>query len=33
MQAPPWLAHTQHQYAAMLLARDQADDDDKAQNC
>jgi tetratricopeptide (TPR) repeat protein len=26
MEAWPWLAHTQYQYATMLLARDQADD-------
>jgi tetratricopeptide (TPR) repeat protein len=28
--ARPWLAHTQHQYAAMLLARDQSEDRDRA---
>ncbi|MBI3800503.1 MAG: AAA family ATPase, partial [Deltaproteobacteria bacterium] len=30
MEARPWLAHTQQQYATMLLARDQAGDRDKA---
>ena len=30
MEARPWLAHTQHQYATMLLARDQSGDRDKA---
>jgi tetratricopeptide (TPR) repeat protein len=30
MGARPWLAHTQYQYARMLLARDQAGDSDKA---
>jgi len=30
MNAHPWLAHTQYQYARMLLARDQAGDGDKA---
>jgi len=30
MQARPWLAHTQYQYAAMLLARNQSGDRDKA---
>lgn len=30
MEAWPWLAHTQYQYAAMLLARDQAGDSEKA---
>ena len=30
MEAKPWLAHTQHQYAAMLLARGQAEDHSKA---
>ena len=30
MDARPWLAHTQHQYATMLLARDQPGDDEKA---
>lgn len=30
MDAPPWLAHTQEQYAAMLLARAQSGDRDKA---
>jgi class 3 adenylate cyclase/tetratricopeptide (TPR) repeat protein len=30
MEAWPWLAHTQYQYAVMLLARDQAGDGDKA---
>ncbi len=30
MEARPWLAHTQYQYARMLLARDQAGDADKA---
>jgi predicted ATPase/DNA-binding SARP family transcriptional activator len=28
--AKPWLAHTQYQYAAMLLTRDQAGDSDQA---
>ena len=28
--ARPWLAHTQHQFAAMLLARNKRDDKDKA---
>ncbi len=30
MGARPWLAHTQHQYATMLLARDLAGDSEKA---
>ena len=30
MEAWPWLAHTQYQYATMLLARDQAGDSEKA---
>jgi tetratricopeptide (TPR) repeat protein len=30
MDARPWLAHTQEQYASMLLARAQTDDRDKA---
>ncbi len=30
MDARPWLAHTQHQYATMLLARRQSGDRDKA---
>jgi class 3 adenylate cyclase/tetratricopeptide (TPR) repeat protein len=30
MDARPWLAHTQYQYAAMLLSRDQPQDSDKA---
>jgi tetratricopeptide (TPR) repeat protein len=30
MGAKPWLAHTQYQYAAMLLTRDQAGDRDQA---
>ena len=30
IEAPPWLAHTQHQYAAMLLARGQSGDRDMA---
>jgi tetratricopeptide (TPR) repeat protein len=30
MEAWPWLAHTQYQYATMLLARDQPGDDEKA---
>ena len=30
MDARPWLAHTQHAYATMLLARNQPGDDDKA---
>jgi len=30
MNARPWLAHTQHQYGKMLLARDQSGDRDKA---
>ena len=30
MDARPWLAHTQHQYAAMLLVRHQPNDRDKA---
>jgi class 3 adenylate cyclase/tetratricopeptide (TPR) repeat protein len=30
MEAWPWLAHTQHQYATMLLARDQPGDNEKA---
>jgi uncharacterized protein HemY len=30
MEAPPWLAHTQYQYAAMLLARGRSSDRDKA---
>jgi tetratricopeptide (TPR) repeat protein len=30
MEARPWLAHTQYQYATMLLARDQAGDSEKA---
>jgi tetratricopeptide (TPR) repeat protein len=29
--ARPWLAHTQYQYARMLLSRDQAGDSDKAE--
>ena len=32
MEARPWLAHTQYQYATMLLARDQAGDSSKAQD-
>jgi uncharacterized protein HemY len=28
--ARPWLAHTQHQYATMLLNRDQVGDRDRA---
>jgi len=30
MEARPWLAHTQYQYATMLLARDQSGDSEKA---
>jgi len=30
MGARPWLAHTQYQYATMLLTRDQPSDRDKA---
>ena len=30
MDARPWLAHTQEQYATMLLARHQSGDRDKA---
>jgi hypothetical protein len=30
MRARPWLAHTQHEYAEMLLARDQEEDRSKA---
>jgi hypothetical protein len=30
MEARPWLAHTQHQYAAMLLARGRDEDHSKA---
>jgi tetratricopeptide (TPR) repeat protein len=30
MEARPWLAHTQHQYATMLLTRDQPGDSEKA---
>ena len=30
MGARPWLAHTQHAYATMLLARNQPGDDHKA---
>ena len=30
MGARPWLAHTQHDYAEMLLARDEAADRDRA---
>ena len=30
MQAWPWLAHTQHQYAGMLLVRDRPGDRDRA---
>jgi hypothetical protein len=30
MEAWPWLAHTQYQYATMLLARDQSGDSEKA---
>ena len=30
MEAWPWLAHTQYQYATMLLARDQPGDSEKA---
>jgi DNA-binding winged helix-turn-helix (wHTH) protein/tetratricopeptide (TPR) repeat protein len=30
MEARPWLAHTQHQYATMLLTRDQPGDREKA---
>ncbi|MFQ5343278.1 MAG: hypothetical protein ACE5F6_17195, partial [Anaerolineae bacterium] len=30
MEARPWLAHTQHRYAAMLLARGQAGDRERA---
>jgi tetratricopeptide (TPR) repeat protein len=30
MQARPWLAHTQYQYATMLLAREQSGDREKA---
>jgi class 3 adenylate cyclase/tetratricopeptide (TPR) repeat protein len=30
MQAHPWLAHTQYQYATMLLSRDQVGDREKA---
>ena len=31
MEAWPWLAHTQYQYATMLLARDQAGDQRESQ--
>jgi tetratricopeptide (TPR) repeat protein len=31
MEARPWLAHTQYQYATMLLARDQAGERERAQ--
>ena len=30
MGARPWLAHTQYQYATMLLAREQSGDSEKA---
>jgi hypothetical protein len=30
MEAPPWIAHTQHQYAAMLLRRNRAGDRERA---
>jgi uncharacterized protein HemY len=30
MEAWPWLAHTQYQYATILLSRDQPGDDEKA---
>ena len=30
MEARPWLAHTQHQYATMLLAQGKAEDQQKA---
>jgi hypothetical protein len=30
MEAWPWLAHTQYQFATMLLARDQSGDGEKA---
>lgn len=30
MGACPWVAHTQYQYARMLLARDRAGDSEKA---
>jgi hypothetical protein len=30
MEAWPWLAHTQYQYATMLLTRNQSDDSEKA---
>ena len=30
LRAHPWLAHTQHEYATMLLARNQPGDDAKA---
>jgi tetratricopeptide (TPR) repeat protein len=30
MEARPWLAHTQYQYAILLLVRDQAGDREKA---
>ena len=30
MEAPPWLAHTQHQYAAMLLLRNRPGDRERA---
>ena len=33
MGARPWLAHTQHQYAVMLLARNQPGDRAKAMLC
>jgi hypothetical protein len=29
MEARPWLAHTQYQYATMLLSRDQPGDSEK----
>jgi tetratricopeptide (TPR) repeat protein len=32
MEAWPWLAHTQYQYATMLLARDQPGDGEKARD-
>jgi len=30
MEALPWLAHTQYQYAAMLIARERGGDRDQA---
>ncbi len=30
MEAPPWIAHTQHQYAGMLLRRDRSGDRERA---